>query len=385
MALLSMCYEKNYQIIAAHVNYGVRENSAGDQKVIIEYLKGKNIQFEVLTAPQHKEGNFQAFAREVRYDFMVELAHKYDVDEIYVAHHEDDHIETYLMQKERESVPMIYGLGGLSFYDNIKIVRPLLSYSKQELIDYCDKRKISYVIDESNLKNEYTRNRIRNTFVSKLSKQERHVLLEEIGSENEKLEKRNLEVSKLLEPFFLTNNLSEFINLSDQDMIDVLRLYLSQYSIFNLSLLEYENLVNFIRSDNNSEYEINEYYLLSKSYDKIHLVENKEINYSYTFNNIEEYSNEYFKIRFEGTSVEAVTLYDEDFPITIRNYKEGDSIQMKFGTKKVNRFFIDRKIPEYERRKWPIVLNAKQELILVPGLGCNLTHYSNNPSMFVVK
>lgn len=58
---------------------------------------------------------------------------------------------------------------------------------------------------------------------------------------------------------------------------------------------------------------------------------------------------------------------------------------MKYGRKKLSRFFIDRKIPKHMRSLWPIVENVDGEIILVAELGCNLSHFSNNPSVFVVK
>ncbi|MBQ7890489.1 MAG: tRNA lysidine(34) synthetase TilS, partial [Erysipelotrichaceae bacterium] len=58
---------------------------------------------------------------------------------------------------------------------------------------------------------------------------------------------------------------------------------------------------------------------------------------------------------------------------------------LRFGTKKLNRWFIDRKIHRNERLRWPVVLNRHGEVILVPGIGCDLEHYSNNPTCFVLK
>lgn len=385
MALLHMMNEKKYQIVAAHVNYNVRENSSDDQKVILDYIQHTDIDFHVLTAPKHTEGNFQAFAREVRYNFMVELANQYEIDEMYVAHHEDDHIETYLMQKERGSVPSAYGLSERSTYKGVSVVRPLLQHSKQDLVEYCQKHNLRYVVDESNLENDYTRNFIRNTIVTDFDDDQRREIVEDIKKANEQLKARNKVVDKHLQAFFLSSEKSNLIQLSDEDMVDVLRKYLRHYDLFDITNAELENIVQFIRKDGNGEYRLSDQYVLSKAYDLISVENGFDETYEYTFHSIEQFECDYFKISFDGKSTEAVTLQDSDFPITIRNYREGDEIKMRFGTKKVNRFFIDRKIPDYERKLWPIVENASNEIILVPQLGCNLTHYSNNPSMFVVK
>ena len=58
---------------------------------------------------------------------------------------------------------------------------------------------------------------------------------------------------------------------------------------------------------------------------------------------------------------------------------------MRYGTKKVSRFFIDKKIPVNRRLTWPVMLNSKNEVILVPQIGCNKTHYSIKHNLFMIE
>lgn len=78
-------------------------------------------------------------------------------------------------------------------------------------------------------------------------------------------------------------------------------------------------------------------------------------------------------------------MSEEDFPITIRSFQKGDAIQLRYGTKAINRFFIDRKISHKERKTWPIVVNCMGNVILVPEIGCDIKHYTNKPNCFVIK
>ena len=110
-----------------------------------------------------------------------------------------------------------------------------------------------------------------------------------------------------------------------------------------------------------------------------------EVAYAYTYEHIQFEKTPYFCISQTGSSVEALTLTKDDFPITIRNAKKGDQIQLRFGTKKLNRWFIDRKIPKKERKVWPVVVNKDGNVILVPKIGCDIAHFSNNPTLFVLK
>jgi tRNA(Ile)-lysidine synthase len=80
-----------------------------------------------------------------------------------------------------------------------------------------------------------------------------------------------------------------------------------------------------------------------------------------------------------------VTVSSSDFPITIRNAKNGDKITMRYGTKKLSRFFIDRKIPYLDRLSWPVIENKDKQVIFVCELGCDKDHYSNNHNLYVTR
>ena len=67
------------------------------------------------------------------------------------------------------------------------------------------------------------------------------------------------------------------------------------------------------------------------------------------------------------------------------NVRQGDQIQMRFGRKKLNRFFIDKKIPYMERLSWPLITNKEGTVIFVYGLGCEHNHYCEKESVFMIK
>lgn len=100
---------------------------------------------------------------------------------------------------------------------------------------------------------------------------------------------------------------------------------------------------------------------------------------------IELFATPYFRIAENGESTEAVTLYQEDFPITIRNPRPQDAIQLRFGIKTLKPVVYRQEDPADQRRRWPVVVNRRGEIVLVPKIGCNVAHYSNNPTCFVIK
>ena len=161
----------------------------------------------------------------------------------------------------------------------------------------------------------------------------------------------------------------------------------SQGDIKSFSEAYLKDIDNIILNKNDFMIELDNKYLLAQDEGKSFVVEKKS-GYSFKYNSLDELegvSEAFFKVIEGVMGVNAVTLKDEDFPITIRNYEEGDRIELRFGTKKVNRFFIDRKIPKYKRDTWPIVLNSENKVILVPGLGCDISHYSIKPSISVIQ
>ena len=385
MALLHKLNKENYQCIVAHVNYQSRDTAIRDQKIVESFCQKHGLACEIKLAEKILVGNFQAQARKLRYDFFEVLAKKYKTKNVYVAHHQDDLIETYIMQKKRNITPNFYGLKKESVYKSISIIRPLLSWSKKDILSYCQENDIDYGVDESNLLDGYKRNKIRHSIVDKLNGKEKKDIVEEIKEKNIKLAKEQRETKALYKKFKERYQANFIIELSKIKAINVLREWFHKNDIYNISDAEFKNILKFIKSFSSREFKINEEYSLFNEYGKLKLSSNLDYKYNYKFDEIVHKQFNFFEISDSGSRFEAVTVDESDFPITIRNFKKGDKINMQYGQKKVSRFFIDNKIPQSQRRSWPIVINKDKEVILVPKIGCNITHFSNKPNMFVVK
>ena len=106
-------------------------------------------------------------------------------------------------------------------------------------------------------------------------------------------------------------------------------------------------------------------------------------NYEFVLEGIDFLHETCFDIVNQGKSTEALSVTEGDFPLTIRNVREGDVIAMRFGHKKLHRFLMDRHIPLLVRKSWPVVVNAMGQVILVPELGCDVNHYSVKPDLYV--
>lgn len=92
-----------------------------------------------------------------------------------------------------------------------------------------------------------------------------------------------------------------------------------------------------------------------------------------------------FQLKESGQTIEGFYVNEADFPLTIRSVKAGDRIQLRWGTKKLSRFFVDRKISKIDRKNWKVVVNRKDKVIFVPGIGCDVKHFSTQPTAFMVQ
>ena len=105
MALLHMLIMMNVDVSVAHVNYHKRPESDFEEESLRKFCKENNVPIEVLDLKGQKaDKNFQDWARKVRYEFFINLSEKVHAEAVFVAHQEDDVIETYLMQKNRGNV-----------------------------------------------------------------------------------------------------------------------------------------------------------------------------------------------------------------------------------------------------------------------------------------
>ncbi len=160
MAMLFKYRKKD--IVVAHVNYNARPDSMNDQTIVEEFCKQFDIPVKVLTLNEKPKTNFQAWARDVRYEFFKEVYDEYSCTELLVAQHKDDFLETALMQQESNREPRYYGIKKKSQLMDMNIHRPYIDkYWKNDMLELCKIYNIPYAIDSSNDKPVYTRNKKR--------------------------------------------------------------------------------------------------------------------------------------------------------------------------------------------------------------------------------
>ena len=163
MVMLDMiCRSKQYSshdIIVAHFDHGMRENSAEDAEFVQRKAKEYSVKF-YLGHGELGEETSEARARTVRYNFL----HSIDpFATVFTAHHLDDLVETTVINLSRGT-----GWRGLAVLDTPGIRRPFLEtemfyepLDKAAILEYAAKRQLNFREDQSNSSNEYLRNRVR--------------------------------------------------------------------------------------------------------------------------------------------------------------------------------------------------------------------------------
>ncbi len=385
MMLLSLCLKQDYKIVVAHVNYKQRKTADRDEKIVKDYCAKHNLTVYVDYPIYTKNKNFQAWAREARYNFFKKIYYLEKCEGLLLAHHLDDALENYLMSKERNSKSWYSGIREVNYHHQMKIIRPLIKLRKTEIINYCLTNNIIYGIDESNLSSVYTRNRIRQEKLEKLTAEEVEVLLKEMQDKNLNLQK-DLDYLKNKYNFEKEIEVSEYLKETGKIKKLILRYLLklncpgkSYSSSFIKDLME-----KIENSSQGFKNVIDENKLIICEYGLLYCSKKKD-DFKYVLNTIEYLETKYFKLTDKGAKIEQMTLREDDFPITIRNYQLADEIKLRYGHKKVNRFLIDKKVLYKERIKWPVVVNKDNEIIFVADIGCDVNHYSIKPNLFMLK
>lgn len=168
MALLLLAHEwaekEKGRVIALTVDHGLRPASQAEAAQVSTWCKTRDIEHHILTAPKdwHPETGIQQKARELRYDLLTSWCKKNRVLHLLTAHHAGDQTETLLFRLARGS--FIEGLACIptvSLRDGVRLIRPLLGFSKIDLYHYLSAENQPWIDDPSNQNPLYTRNRVR--------------------------------------------------------------------------------------------------------------------------------------------------------------------------------------------------------------------------------
>ncbi len=329
MALLHMMFQSGYDIAVAHVNYRKRPEAASEQTGLEQFCLEHDIPLYVYdVGTERPAGNFQAWARRIRYRFFAQVSAAIEATALVTAHHMDDHMETAIMQINRKTMAICMGIADSSVVNGVKIIRPLLDIRKRNLVTYCNENRIPYAIDTSNLTDAYERNRVRHHVVEAMSDLDVRIMISRIEAQNKAIKRSQAEVAR------------EFIDgklpVSQISAFNDLELFLALHHLINPTIPGHpisRSLIKEIRTIASSERahwlrHLKSGYWLMSSYDEITVLKLTEAPaYSYTYESPSRDETPYFFMDFTTGSHRDI-LNPADYPITIRAPRQGDTISI---------------------------------------------------------
>jgi len=170
-ALFFLLIENNIKFDIAIVDYGIRAQSKQEVAHAKKLATEHKLFCHTIHAPKFTT-HFEKQARDFRYEFFDSLVTIEGYDNILTAHQLNDQLEWLLMRLTKGAgVSELLGLEPISKREHYTLVRPLLAYSKEELLRYLHSHDYPYFIDESNHEEKYERNKFRHQFSDALLKE----------------------------------------------------------------------------------------------------------------------------------------------------------------------------------------------------------------------
>lgn len=196
--------ERRHELIVAHFDHGIRDDSAADARFVEALARGYGLPF-VSKRAELGAGASEEIARRYRYAFLRHQALKHEAA-IVTAHHADDVVETIVLNVARGT-----GWRGVAVLDREGVIRPLLQLTKQQIREYALKRRLEWVEDSTNQDTVYFRNHLRRLIALELGQTEQRAVWELWSRQRILRRDIDREVEKYIQPsreysrYFFTN------------------------------------------------------------------------------------------------------------------------------------------------------------------------------------
>lgn len=384
MVLTHLIKSMNFPMSVAFVNFKLRGKESDDEEVFVRnWTKENNIKLftKSIDTEQFAKDNklsIQVAAREIRYTWFAELMQENDFDFVLTAHHLDDSIESFLINLNRGTG--MEGLKGIPERNN-KVIRPLLTFSRGEILNYAKKQNVVWREDSSNQSDKYIRNYFRNRILTEWEK------LNENYRNAFALTMKNLQAGAALLDDYIQIIKNEVWNENDEVIsIDIKKMEKYPHSaeilyqlLKDFGFTQWEDIVD-LQIAQSGKYVASASYQLTK--DRSHLLLTKvttseksgqkikagddsfELERS-LYRMILSPVNEDYK---NAQTNEAFIDYDKlKFPLILRKWRAGDAfypLGMR-GLQKLSNFFINQKVALPEKEKIWLLCDADNQIVWV--------------------
>ncbi|MDR6942369.1 tRNA lysidine(34) synthetase TilS [Mucilaginibacter pocheonensis] len=376
-----------YNFGIAHCNFQLRGTEALRDQEFCNNLANQlrvpfhTVNFDTLNYAADKKVSIQMAARELRYQWFDAVCQQSDYQVIALAHHQNDTIETILLNLTRGTG--IAGMHGI-LPRNGRLVRPLLFLKRDEITTTIADNNLAYVEDSSNASAKYARNKIRLEVVPKLK--ELNPSLEKTFDNNLK-HFRDLEVllenqiAYLKEAIIVQGPDGTYLLLDEVKKLNPLHLLLFKLlQEYGFNETTVDDLISVLHKHSGRIFESAEFLLIL---DRDRLILKKridegpepvmigetdhEVNFGgYNLNILHDDSPLIIRDNPMAVSIDSALLI---FPLTLRAWQEGDHffpLGMK-GRKKISDFFIGQKIALHQKNEVPLLINGNGDVLWVGG------------------
>lgn len=337
---------------AAHFNHHLRgEESDRDAKFVKEFCDRYDIPFHAGsgTVTAGKKG-LEAAARDARYAFLKSLPGK-----IATAHTADDNAETVLMHMVRGSG--LRGLGGIAPVSGC-LIRPMLSVTRQDVIEFLGGYHLQYVTDSSNNGDAFLRNRLRHK-VMPLLKEENPRLAQNLSAMALRLREDEEVLSNFAAP---CDNVEQLRQMPQSLRSRALDSFLKSCGVPEPESVHITQLESVVFSDNPSaSCDLPGGICITRRYDRLEKIQLSSDLETLTLSCPGEVILPECSVKICCIPAEELVEDKDCFSvctqgtIVVRKRMPSDSIRLHGGTKSLKKVFIDRKIPAVERMQIPIV------------------------------
>ncbi|TCD04579.1 tRNA lysidine(34) synthetase TilS [Pedobacter frigidisoli] len=371
----------------AHCNFNLRADEAQRDENFVKMLAvSLDLPFYITHFDTKKYAaenkiSTQMAARDLRYNWFEELRIKENYDYIALAQHQNDAIETILINLTRGTG--ISGLHGI-LPKRDKLIRPLLCLTRQQINEAIDNNNLDFVEDSSNLSTNYTRNKLRLQVIPHL--QEINPNLEKTFAENiarfaDVEEFLAIQVKKLSAKLLNKRGDGIYIPLDELLKLQPQKLLLFELlKPFGFSESTIEDISNSLKSLSGTHFFSASHQAIINRNDLVIVAKDSNEHFNQfihpstkniLFGKHEVKLSFSTEIKFEIDANKAFVNADKlIFPLVLRNWQNGDKF-IPLGMrhpKKVSDFFIDEKVPLHLKSSTPILINGNGDLVWIAGM-----------------
>ncbi|MEZ4854125.1 tRNA lysidine(34) synthetase TilS [Flavobacterium sp.] len=399
MVLVDLLLQSQLKFTILHCNFQLRgEESDSETYFIRTFCKQKQIPYIIKFFETEKYAianklSIQLAARELRYSWFQEEIEKKGNGFLLTAHHADDNLETFIINLSRGTG--IDGLTGIP-EQNENIIRPLLPFSRAEIISYANENRLEWKEDSSNASDKYLRNKIRHQIVPVLKELHPTFLENFQKTQNFLLENQqfvNNHSEQLYEQIVEKHNNSIQIALNKLLILPNWKTYLFQW-LKPYGFTNWDDIYRLVTISQTGKIIENNDYTILKNRDelivyKVHN-ENQIFSISTTTSSLNFPLNITLKnVNTIGKSNRNSIFVDSDklhFPLYLRKWEEGDYFYPNgmIGKKKLSKFFKDEKYSLYDKQnQW--LLTANNEIVWVIGKRVDQRFLANENTQQILK